>query len=879
MKQHSIAIFLIICFLLGTACSNQHLVSDSKKRDEIRTKFEQRESSFLKNRQAQLLDIFQSGLTLQEEEALQFLYAYETLSDLCNYNSDFYIKQVRYALKAKQTFPWGNKVSEEDFLHFVLPPRAGTENLDSARAVMFYALKDRVKGLSMKEAALEVNHWCHEKVTYVGSDSRTSAPLATMKNAKGRCGEESVFTVTALRSVGIPARQIYTPRWAHQDDNHAWVEFWVDGKWYFYGACEPQADVNQGWFVEPSRRAMLTAAQTPGNYAFPDIISSNENYTRLNLIENYTNAKDLVVKVVDSTNVGIQHADVGFLISNYAELYELASLKTNSDGLCRLKLGLGDVVVWASMNNHFGFTKVTVAETDTVRMVLGGTDFSERSVEFDLVPPVQKEPLTVSETGVEENRKRLAFEDSIRNAYEQTFMTKERAFELAKIEKLDTTMVWQFLKKSRGNWTDISDFIRQAPSDYKKWVLPLLSEISDKDLRDAPNEILLSHLTNSPAYDNRVTTEDYMRYVVNPRIGQEQLSAYKTYLKAQFDDAFWQQAIKNPATIEKWIVENISLTGSENYIWVPATPKGVFEMKIADRYSAKIFFVAMCRTAGILSRLEPATGVAQYRKDDQWMNVNLEDKQPETEVDFGSIRLVNASPSGQAIRYSKEFSIAKFEHGRFKTLDFEFNKDLSRFPEKLTLQAGNYLLYTCDRQSDGTVLSRLSFFPLEKGEHKELQVSVRNEVKTTEPIATFELPDNLMLPDGEKLKLDQCSINRDVILVWLDPDKEPSKHVLKDFEDLKDSFDALDVAFVFLLPNAEQFGIFRQLGYKLPANSFFVVDDQLLNRLADSVGEDFSNQLPVLAGLAANEDVFFLSSGYKIGIGDRLLRELKWVRK
>ena len=35
-------------------------------------------------------------------------------------------------------------------------------------------------------------------------------------------------------------RQGYTPRWAHTDDNHAWVEAWVNGKWYFLGACEPE---------------------------------------------------------------------------------------------------------------------------------------------------------------------------------------------------------------------------------------------------------------------------------------------------------------------------------------------------------------------------------------------------------------------------------------------------------------------------------------------------------------------------------------------------------------------------------------------------------------------------------------------------------------
>ena len=75
---------------------------------------------------------------------------------------------------------------------------------------MFNEPKDR-KGMSMYECGTRTT-WCHEKVNYKAADGRTSS-LATIV---GRCGEESTFTVTALRSVGIPARQCYTPRWAHR---------------------------------------------------------------------------------------------------------------------------------------------------------------------------------------------------------------------------------------------------------------------------------------------------------------------------------------------------------------------------------------------------------------------------------------------------------------------------------------------------------------------------------------------------------------------------------------------------------------------------------------------------------------------------------------
>ncbi|WP_372751896.1 transglutaminase domain-containing protein [Labilibaculum sp.] len=872
MRLKGIAILGFVSCLLFTSCA-EHLVSDKTKRSEIHQKFEQRSKDLLHNRQAQLLDVFNSNLTQKEVDALEFLYAYETLSDLCNYDSEHYLQQVRYAFKAQETFSWGKKVSEDDFLHFVLPPRAGTENMDSARVVIFHELKDRLMNLSMKEAAQEVNHWCHEKVTYTGTDGRTSAPLACIRNAKGRCGEESVLTVTALRAVGIPARQIYTPRWVHQDDNHAWVEFWADGKWYFTGACEPEAEVNQGWFVEPSRRAILTATQTLGHYNASDVIYERDNFTRLNQIANYASAKNIFVKVKNAQNKPIEEVEVGFLVCNYAELYNLASLKTDAQGICSLKLGLGDVVVWATKNEEFSFKKISVADTDTLSLVLNGSDFSERVIDFDLVPPVKKAPLKFSAEGREKNKKRLAVEDSIRKAYEKTFMNQEEAFLLASKEQLDSTLVWQKIKKSRGNWANISRLIQNTPSEMKKWVFPLLNAISEKDLRDASSDILLSHMMHSSAFEKQCSEKEYADYILNPRIAMEQLSAYKAYLKTSFDDEFWTEVKKNPAKAEEWILSTINISKAENYIWVPSTPKGVFEMKTTDLGSAKVLFVALCRTAGIPARIDRVTQIAQYKKDEQWVNVYLGEKQAEKEDHFGSISLHTSSD--EVCKYAKQFSLAKFENGFYKTLEFPFNKDVKDFPKNISLAVGNYLLLTAERENDGTVLNRLSFFTVKKDEHKQIELSIRSEVKPLEAYGKYFLPNNLKAIDGQPELFESCSLNRGMVVIWIDPDKEPTKHVLKDLEEVKDSFDELSIPFVFVLPQDVRAEQFEASDYSLPENSHFVMGDELLPNFEKTLGKNFHQQLPVVTFLTTNNEVFFLSSGYKIGVGDELLKSIK----
>ncbi|MDR2042040.1 MAG: transglutaminase-like domain-containing protein, partial [Tannerella sp.] len=217
-----VIIGLWLALLTGVSCkpSESHFISDKTCRNEVVQAFEAKRAAFADRT---LFGVFDREMTLREREALMFLYAWIPVGDVADYPGEFYLANVRASFTAQEEMPWGKDIPEEVFRHFVLPVRVNNENLDNSRMVFYEELKERVKGLSPYEAVLEVNHWCHEKVIYMPSDGRTSSPLASVKTAAGRCGEESTFTTAALRAVGIPARQVYTPRWAHTDDNHAWV--------------------------------------------------------------------------------------------------------------------------------------------------------------------------------------------------------------------------------------------------------------------------------------------------------------------------------------------------------------------------------------------------------------------------------------------------------------------------------------------------------------------------------------------------------------------------------------------------------------------------------------------------------------------------------
>ena len=246
-----------------------------------------------------------------------YLYSTMILPDSLDYPREFYERNVALALDMREKMPWGRLVPEREFRNFVLPVRVNNAHLDDARQVLIDSLMPRVAGLGMTEAALEINHWLHERVTYRPSDSRTSPPHASLRTSFGRCGEESTLGVAAMRAMGIPARQVYTPRWAHTDDNHAWVEVWTDGRWHFLGACEPEAVLDLAWFNDPASRGMLMNTTALGRYDGPEeVLASTPVSTQINVTDNYAPVDTARVTVVGRDGKPAEGAQVCFMLYN-----------------------------------------------------------------------------------------------------------------------------------------------------------------------------------------------------------------------------------------------------------------------------------------------------------------------------------------------------------------------------------------------------------------------------------------------------------------------------------------------------------------------------------------------------------------------------------
>ena len=827
-------------------------------------------------------DIF-STLTGSKLQAMQFLYAYMPLPDIADYSAEFHLKNVEYALKARAEMPWGKRVPVREFMHFVLPVRVNNENLDNSREVFYKELKDRVENLSMKEAVLEVNHWCHEKVTYTPSDIRTSSPLATVRTAYGRCGEESTFTVAALRAVGIPARQVYTPRWAHTDNNHAWVEAWVDGEWHFLGACEPEPVLDLAWFNAPASRGMLMHTNVFGRYDGPEeVLSVTPCYTEINVTANYAPVVTTSVLVTDENGTPLK-TDVEFKIYNYAEFYTAATKTTDARGRVTITSGHGDMLAWAAVGGKFGFVKFTAGKENNVKLVVDKAPGYSATLEMNIVPPRERNTVPfVSEKQATENARRFAYEDSIRNAYVATFITPEKAGMFAQFlgfNGLNERDVVQLLIKSRGNYKTIMKFLSKVPQQERALAYFLLSAISEKDLRDVSLDVLFDHLENSAR--NGAFDRDYRNYILNPRVSNEMITPYKAFFKEQFNYDQRRFFAGDPQRWVTWCRENIKVDAQWNPLSLCMSPKGVWNMRVADPHSRDIFFVSGARAMGIPARIDEVTGKTQYMENYKWVDVNFDAVATEARnAPQGTLKATfTPTQFNDNPRYYSHFSISKIVDGRLQLLAYpeEGVTWESLLKNGTAMDTGNYFMMTGTRMADGGVLANLTFFTVEEDKECLIEYVQRESSEELQVIGDFN-SENIFYDTTEERERSLLSATGRgyYIIAVIAPGSEPTNHFLRDVMPYKEEFEKWGQKMVLLFRDKDEAGRFVNDFPDLPSTVVWGTDvnGKIYNEIVTNMKLENPNRPLILVADTFNR-VVFVSQGYSIGLGEQLVKVLK----
>lgn len=818
-------------------------------------------------------------LSKDEHNALEFLFAYMPTPDIVDHSTDFHLNNVRITLQAREELPWGKSVPTDLFRHFVLPLRVNNEVLDDFRTEYYTELRDLVKGMSMHDAVLELNHWSHQHITYEPSDGRTSAPIATLRNALGRCGEQSTFVVAVLRTVGIPARQVYTPRWAHTDDNHAWVEAWVDGTWYYFGASEPAPVLNNAWFDAPVLRAMMLQTNAFGHYTGPEEkLLESPTYTILNITSNYVPTAVAKVKVLNPDGTPAAGATVTFRLYNYSELYPLATRTADENGEATLEMGLGDVVVVASKSDdELAIGHLSNKEGGTLlELTLGSYDDIPEDIHYALVPPAEKSPEQKFTPEQEaENNKRMEENNSIRGAYTATFPDAEQATKLAgelSLSAENRSILIERFPISRGYHNEIEGFLRSANAKGKaNEAVQLLNSLMDKDLHDVNIEALEQIL------DRALTQEEWQNPdIISPRVMLETIYPQQLALDAAYDEikhstpGYDELKVSEKANAIANVLSTFKVDSLYNPFRIPVSPEQTWKMKVGDRRTLTILLVRLLRTAHIPAKYDSGNGVVVFtnEKGEEQILPFLSESDPEAESTQANCPLVLTYTQEKFLKtpkYEMQFAVNYIQpNGQPATYGFDWGTPYYDLNNKKLLYTKN-LVGTGARQADGTVLYHLS--KLKCGvatpllfDHNDDAVSVIGNLNAESKYADEAT--------GTEKTILSTTGRGYYLLVIGKPHHEPTDHILRDLQVLMDEEGNSPLPILGL--TAKGFSSTEELRALLPQATWGQDTQGIEAEIAAGLEYAGKFDMPVVVVADTFNRIVFFSQGYTIGIGDRL---------
>lgn len=769
---------------------------------------------------------------------MKYLYSNMPYSDVGNYTFDTYLDYVQQGIYLWKTSPFIQEYSEEYFLNYVLFHRVNDEEIKPCRTFFWGKIKEKIEGLDMESAILEINHWCAGEVRYQGTDARTASALEIYRSGVGRCGEESVFAINILRSAGIPARQVYVPRWSHCDDNHAWVEVWCNGDWHYIGACEPETVLDKGWFTNAASRAMMIRSRWYDRKApDEDVIGRDGMNLMLNQLRRYAKTKKITIRVEDLDGMPVTGAIVKADVMNYGEFSPVAELKTGEHGCISFVTGLGSLQICAIYEGAYGERVIDTREDDIFVCTLGEEYEDELWVDFDMNAP----------------------EDTGRTKWE---ISKEQEAENNRRVSEESEHCRKKIEGFRPLWKYC------LFGHTLKEVEPMMAVLSEKDRRDAFPEVLEGHYQEASVYKEFNEEDMYISYIWNPRVENEVLTKWRKKILGYFEKEQRDAFQADPRQIWNWIEENISVRNDKERLTAYTTPAAALDLKIAGEKSHKVLFVAIARTLGIPSRLNPADGAIEYWDGRAFLPV-LEERRKES-------HLTILAGENTSWNYYQNWTVAVTDGKGYLTLDFSDRK-WENGKIELDIEPGTYRILTGNRLPNGTILGKRYDFYIEKGEQKKVELELRS-YSLEEMLNPHSIPDSqFQSVAGNTVMLSEITGGEKPgrkMLFWLEEGREPTEHILNEIMEAKEEYEKFQEQLVFILRGQDS------LKNTTLANCLEMLPE--IKVVFHDFGKDRemtarrmyvdSEKLPLMVVTEGSCQGIFAAAGYSVGMADMLFR-------
>ncbi len=521
-------------------------------------------------------------------EWAEFVLEYSSSADILKLNYENFIFHLKAIKENLERVQWKDKINDYLLYHYILPQRVSQEPLENFTWIYKDTLYNLVRNSrDMRSAILKINEWCFTKMKYQPTERWDQNAISTIKRGFGRCEEMVILFMKALRTICIPVREAYTPWWPFTESNHAWCEVWVDGKWHFIGGAEP-TDLDFAWFRNSVPRAGIVLSPVFGEVKKKSefVHKKGENYTILNITQNYTEPYRVYVKTEEN-------ATLSFCVYNYSAFVPLF-IDTLKRGERLYTLGKTDYFIYLFKDSLFGYKILRPkGDFDTVIIKIDKKEFNDTSLWIYV-----KEP----------------FEDSVKPSYKPNMdslknLQSKHFEEISFIDssKIKDKRLLKILENSRGNKYKILKFYKSLNRREKEDFLEFFENTHPKDLvmMDTVNlREEIKFIRKSIELSKNVPDSIVRDYLIPERILFEEFGLYREYLFNKFNKFIGKNTLETAKKIFEWVKHNIKEEKQREFFKPLLNPVYTFELKRGGNIERYILTAGILRTFGIPSKIK-----------------------------------------------------------------------------------------------------------------------------------------------------------------------------------------------------------------------------------------------------------------------------------
>ena len=118
-----------------------------------------------------------------------------------------------------------------------------------------------------------------------------------------------------------------------------------------------------------------------------------------------------------------------------------------------------------------------------------------------------------------------------------------------------------------------------------------------------------------------------------------------------------------------------------------------------------------------------------------------------------------------------------------------------------------------------------------------------------------------------------------MVLCFIDPNREPTRHLINDLAAFKNQFEQWNGTMAFLVPTSRMTKDFsaEKLAKQLPANAIIMEDknNEWMRAMLKDTDQYFRDNYPLVFIVNKDGNLIFKTEGYRIGTGELIYKSLE----